>query len=309
MWRNIAEPALASFAVGAWGTAIFSNDTSSDVRTEFRDLIADGLEPREATDRLVASYEPGSGADDAADFWLGLALAQHRLGRLLPDVHRAAVAAAQQEDLRRWEPEDREKRVRAVSKALDELASPATAQAGPRQHEVPHRAARRSALPVPGRLGSPRALPRSSRREGGVRLSDAAGLDRRRPGADRRSIAHKRSGGWCAEGDSGRGGGDRCDAGEQPGPTGPEARDSRVPSCLAYGQQDPAVAAAEKEVVALPPSPMGYPTSRCRAQGLSGLAQGGARPRPGGSASPSSPAGSPSDCPPAEPGHGSAPYP
>jgi hypothetical protein len=108
--------------VGAWGTAIFSNDTSSDVRTEFRDLIADGVGPREATNRRVASYQPGSG-EDAVDFWLGLALAQHRLGRLLPDVHQAAVAAAQQEDLSRWQTEDRDKRRQAVAKALAELAS------------------------------------------------------------------------------------------------------------------------------------------------------------------------------------------
>ncbi len=108
--------------MGAWGTAIFSNDTSSDVRAEFRDLIADGVGPREATDRLVSSYEPGSG-EDAVDFWLGLALAQHRLGRLLPDVHQAAVAAAQQEDLSRWQREDRDKRRQAVAKALAELAS------------------------------------------------------------------------------------------------------------------------------------------------------------------------------------------
>ena len=117
-------PAITSVLVGAWGTAVFSNDTSSDVRTDFRDYIADGLDPREATDRLMASYEPGSGGEDAADFWLGLALTQHRLGRLLPDVHRAAVEAARQEDLGRWEPEDREKRSRAVSKALGELDTP-----------------------------------------------------------------------------------------------------------------------------------------------------------------------------------------
>lgn len=108
--------------MGAWGTAIYSNDTASDVRSEFRDLIADGLDARTATERLVVSYEPGSGVEDASDFWLGLALAQHRLGRLLPEVHEQAKRAAQQEDMRRWEPEDRDKRSRAVEKALLELA-------------------------------------------------------------------------------------------------------------------------------------------------------------------------------------------
>lgn len=110
--------------MGAWGTAVFSNDTASDVRSEFRDLIADGVDPQTATDRLVESYQPGSGTEDAADFWLGLALAQHRLGRLLPDVQEAAFRAAEQEDLGRWEEKDRPKRVSAVRKALEELAQP-----------------------------------------------------------------------------------------------------------------------------------------------------------------------------------------
>lgn len=109
--------------MGAWGTAVFSNDTSSDVRGEFRGLIADGLSPEDATDRLVASYEPGK-AEDASDFWLGLALAQHRLGLLLSSVHAQAVSATQQEDLGRWDPDQREKRERAVQKALAELSEP-----------------------------------------------------------------------------------------------------------------------------------------------------------------------------------------
>lgn len=106
--------------MGAWGTAVFSNDTASDVRSGFRELVADGLDVKAATDRLVASFKPG----DDPDFWLGLALAQHRLGRLLPEVLDRAIAAALHEDLRRWEPEDRPKRERAVEKALRELAQP-----------------------------------------------------------------------------------------------------------------------------------------------------------------------------------------
>lgn len=108
--------------MGAWGTAVFSNDTSSDVRSEFRELVADGVGPQDATERLLASYS-GS-IEDPSDFWLGLALAQHRLGRLLPDVHEQAIQAAQQEDMRRWDPDERERRVRAVQKALAELAQP-----------------------------------------------------------------------------------------------------------------------------------------------------------------------------------------
>jgi hypothetical protein len=110
--------------VGAWGTAIFSNDTSSDLRSEFREFVADGLDATAATERLIESYQPGEGPEDPTDFWLGLALTQHRLGRLLPEVHASAVSAAAGEDLERWKPTERDKRRKAVAQALAELASP-----------------------------------------------------------------------------------------------------------------------------------------------------------------------------------------
>lgn len=109
--------------MGAWGTAIFSNDLSSDVREEFRDLVADGLSPEAATKALMVEYAiqapPMADPDDAADFWVGLALAQHRLGRLQPEVHRAAVAAAADpRELERWPSSDRKKRESALTKAI-----------------------------------------------------------------------------------------------------------------------------------------------------------------------------------------------
>jgi hypothetical protein len=42
--------------MGAWGTAIFSNDTSTDVRDEFVDPIGDGFDAEDATRQLVSSY-------------------------------------------------------------------------------------------------------------------------------------------------------------------------------------------------------------------------------------------------------------
>jgi hypothetical protein len=94
--------------MGAWGPAIYSNDTSADVRQDFEDLVGEGLSPVDATSRLMAEYgvgrPPDADPDISADFWLGLALAQHRLGRLLPDVHQAALtAAADPRELARWE--------------------------------------------------------------------------------------------------------------------------------------------------------------------------------------------------------------
>ncbi len=69
--------------MGAWGVAIFSDDLAADIRGDFRELIGDWLTPSEATDRLKAEY--ASSLDDPNEmpvFWIALALAQWKLGRL-----------------------------------------------------------------------------------------------------------------------------------------------------------------------------------------------------------------------------------
>lgn len=110
-------------AMGAWGTAIFSNDTSQDVRTEFRDLVSEGLSPTEASDKLTVSFGVSSDPLDDPDFWLGLALAQHALGRRTDDVVDKAfqVLDHPERDLERWEASDRAKRRRALDKARQTL--------------------------------------------------------------------------------------------------------------------------------------------------------------------------------------------
>ncbi len=90
--------------MGAWGTAIFSDDTAADVRERFRDLLGDGLSAEEATSRLLAEY--ASSLDDPNDgpsFWLGLAVTQWKCGRLQADVKMRALQAIDSgADLRRW---------------------------------------------------------------------------------------------------------------------------------------------------------------------------------------------------------------
>ena len=66
--------------VGAWGVGIFSNDVASDIREDFRDLVADGLSATAATDQLVSECGVGKSNDDDNDFWLGLAVTQPPLG-------------------------------------------------------------------------------------------------------------------------------------------------------------------------------------------------------------------------------------
>jgi hypothetical protein len=79
--------------VGAWGTAIFADDTASDVRDEWRDAILDGLSAKDATQRLLESFDEWlEDAETEKLFWMALAAAQVETGRLLPDVRDRALA-------------------------------------------------------------------------------------------------------------------------------------------------------------------------------------------------------------------------
>ena len=78
--------------MGAWGPGIFSNDTSSDVRGEFREMIEDGSSTEEATTKLISGWSHAADdPDDRTSFWTGLAATQYQLGRLLPYVREKAI--------------------------------------------------------------------------------------------------------------------------------------------------------------------------------------------------------------------------
>src|SRR5688500_2682262 len=63
--------------MGAWGTAISSNDTYADIYGEFFDLYNEGLEVEEISKKLIAdNQETISDPDDSNNFWFALAKAQ-----------------------------------------------------------------------------------------------------------------------------------------------------------------------------------------------------------------------------------------
>ncbi len=113
--------------MGAWGVAIFSDDLAADLRDDFRDLIGDGLTAAEATDRLMTEY--ASSLDDPDEmpvFWIALAAAQWKLGRLEERTKLAALQVIDDgTDLKRWDdPKDRAKRSVVLAKTRAELVSP-----------------------------------------------------------------------------------------------------------------------------------------------------------------------------------------
>jgi hypothetical protein len=112
--------------MGTWGPAIFSDDLASDIRGDFRDLIGDGLDPREATRRLEREYSASlSDPDEAPVLWMALAASQWKLGRLLPEVRDRALQAIEEgADLQLWrESPDFTKRLTAEKQLRDQLLS------------------------------------------------------------------------------------------------------------------------------------------------------------------------------------------
>lgn len=73
--------------MGAWGTAISSNDTFADIYDEFFDLYNDGLEVEEISLQLIqANQEIINDPDDCNNFWFALAKAQWECKQLDSDL-------------------------------------------------------------------------------------------------------------------------------------------------------------------------------------------------------------------------------
>lgn len=112
--------------MGTWGVAIFSDDLAADLRGDFRELIGDGLTSTEATDRLLGEYESSlEDPDEMPVFWIALAVAQWKLGRLEDRTKRMALKIIDNgADLARWDnPKDRAKREVVLAATREELLS------------------------------------------------------------------------------------------------------------------------------------------------------------------------------------------
>jgi len=114
-------------AMGAWGTAVFSDDLACDIRDGWRDLLSKGVTPDDAAQRILVDYAASaSDPDERAVFWIALAVSQWKTGRLQPAVLDEALAAIDSgDDLERWlDPADRRKRQAVLERTRDQLLSP-----------------------------------------------------------------------------------------------------------------------------------------------------------------------------------------
>jgi len=118
--------------MGAWGPAIFSNDTAVDVKEDFKKYVGDGLTADDATNKLLKDYQPeGDDLELYCPFWLGLAAVQVQTGRLIDLVKTEALKIIDEGlDLSLWEDNDDRKKRKAVLVKLKEQVS------GPQKKET-----------------------------------------------------------------------------------------------------------------------------------------------------------------------------
>lgn len=114
--------------MGAWGTAISSNDTYADIYGEFFDLYNEGLDVAEISKKLIANnQETINDKDDSNNFWFALAKAQWECNQLDKDIfERVKNVVETGADLEVWrqldaDEKDIKKRKASLDKFLADL--------------------------------------------------------------------------------------------------------------------------------------------------------------------------------------------
>lgn len=109
--------------MGVWGTALYSNDTASDIRGDYVDLLRRGNSNEEALKKLMEKNRYCIGDEEEEPlFWYALADTLWNYGRLTPEVKEKALYFLDhpEAELARWE-DDGGKYVEAWMRTLEKL--------------------------------------------------------------------------------------------------------------------------------------------------------------------------------------------
>ena len=109
--------------MGVWGTALYSNDTASDIRGDYVDLLRRGNSNEEALKKLMEKDGDCIGIEEEEPlFWYALADTLWNYGRLTPEVKEKALYFLDhpEAELARWE-DDGGKYVEAWMRTLEKL--------------------------------------------------------------------------------------------------------------------------------------------------------------------------------------------
>lgn len=78
--------------MGTWGSGLYANDTTCDVRDTYLNYLRDGLSNQESYEKTLLEMETCLDDEDEAPlFWYAMAETQWKVGRLMPDVRDKAL--------------------------------------------------------------------------------------------------------------------------------------------------------------------------------------------------------------------------
>ena len=79
--------------MGAWSKSLYGNDTTCDVRDSYKSLLQEGMNDKDASNRVISEFSEEPDELDCLLCWVALADTQWSLGRLEPDVKEKALEA------------------------------------------------------------------------------------------------------------------------------------------------------------------------------------------------------------------------
>ncbi len=114
--------------MGAWGTKLYQDDITCDVKDEYIKWLKTGLSNDEITKSLIRLYgDCINDSDDGPLFWFALADTQWNYGRLLPKIKQKALEYIENKtDLNRWQDDIKLYKIREqeLNKLKEKLNSP-----------------------------------------------------------------------------------------------------------------------------------------------------------------------------------------
>ncbi|MDQ0115605.1 DUF4259 domain-containing protein [Paenibacillus harenae] len=99
--------------MGAWGTGIFDDDTTCDVRDQYNDLLEEGLSAEEASRSILENYhdefEDEEDLDVMSLVYIGLAGAQLEKNQLQKEIRLKTIELIEKgADIELWEDSEEE---------------------------------------------------------------------------------------------------------------------------------------------------------------------------------------------------------
>lgn len=89
--------------MGTWGSGLYANDTTCDVKEIYMGLLMNEVEDMEAYKQTLERCADYIGSSEEPLFWYALAECQWRTGRLLPEVQKKALWWIEQDGgLKQW---------------------------------------------------------------------------------------------------------------------------------------------------------------------------------------------------------------